>query len=53
MDKGAWWAAVPRVTKSQTQLNDLVCMQHDKGLQQMLQQKSRSLKLSHLGCLFI
>ena len=25
MDKGAWWAVVPRVAKSQTQLNDLAC----------------------------
>ena len=38
IDRGAWWATVHSVTKSQTQLNDLVCMQNDKGLQQMLQQ---------------
>ena len=23
MDKGAWWAVVPRVAKSQTQLNEI------------------------------
>ena len=38
MDRGAWWATVHSITKSQTQLNDLVNKQHDKGLQQMLQQ---------------
>ena len=30
MDKGAWWAMVPRVAKSQTQLNNLACM-HTQG----------------------
>ena len=26
MDKGAWWATVHGVTKSQTRLSDLACM---------------------------
>ena len=25
MDRGAWWATVHRVTKSQTRLSDLAC----------------------------
>ena len=33
MDRGAWWAAVPEVTKSQTQLSDFTFTFHFTALQ--------------------
>ena len=34
MDSGAWWAAVPRITKSQTRLSDFTLTFHFHALEQ-------------------
>ena len=41
MDRGDWWAAIPRVTKNQTWLNDLACM-HTLSMDQKLSKSSKS-----------
>ena len=41
MDRGDWWAAIPRVTKNQTWLNDLACM-HILSMDQKLSKSSKS-----------